>query len=462
MMDSFVDDKVLVQHSSNSAWNFWNRLVFQASQDQPCVRHSLAALSSLHEWIELTKRTPWQNYTFTLYYTKAITEINQSQGSLPLDIVLISCLLFAHCDFLMGESAAGLTHLKSGYRIIAENRKRQVQISPEVVEFIEPIIGGFLAKSEAYALREEATEPVSEAPVTTAATYALPNMPERFEDLAQANKYLQQAVYLVLLLELGKPHHSTPMIPGVRKYVADWAKSFGRWKAASSLETEDPLLKDWQLLLLAHHRMALLMLKTLPPDNDCAYSRAAADFRIMFAQMRTFLRSGYTSMEKGRDSDLVLKAHLGFISPLYFIATLCRVRDIRRQALEALHELEVVEAHWNSCVAYAVAKTVIEIEETYNESSMKVQRINVDSVDRSKDGKLEIRYHKIPGNGTHGDTVTRKIHEPCCHHEATMMWVSISLTSLRAKLTTYKASCAYCAIAWVPGNREAEKTHLLM
>ncbi|KIW92894.1 uncharacterized protein Z519_06743 [Cladophialophora bantiana CBS 173.52] len=418
MMDSFVDDKALVQYSSSSAWSFWNRLVVQASQTQACVRHSLAALSSLHEWIELTKRTPWQNHTFTLYYTKAITEINQSQSALPLEIILISCILFAHCDFLMGASAAGLTHLKSGHRIISENRRRQVTIAPEVAKFIEPIIHGFMAKSENYALREE-TGP--EANSTEGATYAIPDMPEIFEDLAQASKYLQQAVYMVLLLELGKPHHSRPMIPGVRKYVADWASAFGRWKA--SLELDEPLLKDWQLLLLAHHRMALLILKTLPPDNDCWYNRAAADFRIMFAQLRTFLRSGYTTMEKGKDSKLVLKVHLGFISPLYFIATLCRVRDIRRNALEALQDLKVVEGHWNSCVAYAVAKTVVGIEEAYGETLMRVQRIKVDSVDRVKDGSLEIRYHKVPGDGTRGDTVTTRITEPCCHHEANMQWV---------------------------------------
>ena len=425
-MDSFVDDKALVHLSSNSAWSFWNKLVIQASQEQSCVRHSLAALSSLHEWIELTKRTPWQNYTFTVYYTKAITEINQSQNSLPLEIILISCILFAHCDFIMGASAAGFTHLKSGHSIISENRKREVQISPEIVDSIEPIIRGFMAKSENYALREETASNATGAPATEGATYASPHMPERFQDLTQANKHLQQAVYLVFLLELGRPHHSTPMIPGVRKYVADWATAFGRWKVASSVEVDDPLLKDWQLLLLAHHRMALLMLKSLPPENDSGYSRAASDFRIMFAQLRTFLRSGHTTMEKGKDSDLILQVHLGFVSPLYFIATLCRVRDIRRSALEALHDLKVVEGHWNSCVAYAVAKTVIEIEEAYSQGSMKVQRIKIDTVDRLKDGNLQIRYHKVPGDGTHGDTVTTNITEPCCHHEANMQWVSTS------------------------------------
>ncbi|ETI24156.1 hypothetical protein G647_03525 [Cladophialophora carrionii CBS 160.54] len=445
MMDSFVDDKALVLSSSNSAWNFWSTLVIQASREQACVRYSLVALSSLHESIELTKRAPWQNHTFTLYYTKAITEINQSQNSLPLDIILISCLLFAHCDFLMGASAAGLTHLKSGHRIIKETRKRQIEISPEVADLVEPIMHGFLAKTEAYALREQATEPSTAGPVTTAATYSLPDMPEKFEDLAHANKHLQQAVYLVLLLERGKPHHSTPMVPGVRKYVAEWSKAFGRWRAEASLDRDDPILKDWQLLLLAHHRMAFLVMKTFPPENDNAYIRAAADFRIMFAQLRTFLRSGHTTMDKSRDSDIVLKAHLGFISPLYFIATTCRVRDVRRNALEALQELKVVEAHWNSCVAYAVAKTVVEIEESCSQSSMKVQRIKVDSVDRCKDGTLEIRYHQIPGNGNHGDTVTRRITEPCCHHEATMTWPLVRIVQLHGFQATVKPHKLNCS-----------------
>lgn len=379
----------------------------------------MAALSSLHEWIELTKRTPWQNYTFTYHYTKAITEINQSQSTLPLEVILISCLLFAHCDFLMGASASGLSHLKSGNRIITENRKRGAQIIPEIVDFIEPIIHGFMVKSETYQMKEE-TGP--RAQLTEQATYALPEMPDIFSDLTQANKHLQEAVYWVLLLELGKPHHLSTMTPGVRKYVAEWATAFGRWKA--SLENEDPLLKDWQLLLLSHHRMALLILKTLPPECDNNYSRASADFRIMFAQLRTFLRSGHASLDDTESSKLVLKKHLGLITPLFFIATQCRVRDIRQNALEALKDLDVVEGHWNSCVAYAVAKAVIEIEDTNDyTAAARASRIKVDSVDRSRDGQLFMKYHKVPGIGSSDDISVHLITEPVCHHAETMQWV---------------------------------------
>ncbi|EXJ93684.1 hypothetical protein A1O1_02076 [Capronia coronata CBS 617.96] len=427
MMDSFLDNKPLVKYSSVQAWSFWNTLVIQASEIHSCVRYSLAALSSLHEWIDFSKRTPWQNHAFTLHYTKAIGKINQSQGGLPLEIVLICCLLFAHCEFLMGASVAGLTHLRAGDRIISESRKKNAILAPEISESIEPIIRGFLAKSETYELREIAG-PQDES--SEDKTYALPAMPETFQDLAQANQYLQQTVYFVLLLELGQPRHLSSMTPSVRKYVNDWATAFGRWKAR--FELEDPLMKDWQLLLLAQHRMALLILKALQPEYDKMYSRAAADFRIMLAQLRAFLRSGYTNMDPKNDGDMVLKFHLGFIAPLYFIATQCRVREIRHNALQALKDLKVIEGHWNSCVAYAIAKTAIELEERFQGKNPSMPtRVKVDCVDRARHGTISMRYRKLPGTGATDDFATMEISEPACHREVNMQWVSISASRYR-------------------------------
>jgi hypothetical protein len=423
MMDSFIDDKAFVQYSSTSAWAFWNRLVLQASHEQACIRHSMAALSSLHEWIEITKRPPWQNYTFTRHYTRAITDINRRQNAAPLDTVfiLISCLMFAHCDFLLGATAAGFSHLKAGYRIIDERRNSQVKVSSAIPDLLEPIIKGFLMKSQKYQMLEV------QSPRATAQdprTYTIPELSEKFVDLNDANRHLQKAVYFTIMVVKKNPPHSTQEIQEGRQYVAAWATSFARLKATIDVDSDEHVLKDWQLLLLAHHRMALLMLKALPPENDNTYSRAAADFRIMFAQMRTFLRGGYTVLETVEKSEQILNAHLGFIAPLYFIATLCRVTDIRRKAIEALRDLKVVEAHWNSCVAYAVAKAVVDIEELFINQSGRRLCLKVDSVDRMRDGQLEMIYHEMTEDGGHGGSLTTIITEPCCHHDATMMWVS--------------------------------------
>ncbi|KAK5044202.1 hypothetical protein LTR13_000558 [Exophiala sideris] len=440
MMESLNDDKGMVSYSTAQAWTFWNKLVVQASETNASIRHSLAAISSLHEWLELTKRNPWQNHSFTLHYTNAITEINKNQGTIPLEILLIACVLFAHCDFLMGAAGAGMKHLRSGYMIMSESRQKQVQLPVEVRELIEPMIAGFMAKSAKYRLTDSAATKSEAAEATSP---SLPEMPKIFQNLSQANKHLLEAVYWVLSLELRQSQQLATMAPSVRKYVTDWATAFDRWK--STYELDDPLMKDWQLLLLAHHRMAFLILKTLPPENDQGYTRAAADFRIMFAQLRTFLRAGYTNLDPKQSDHLVLKTHLGFIAPLFFIATNCRVHEIRQGALEALEDLNVVEGHWNSCVAYAIAKTAGEIDEKINETNpSKTIRIKLDRVDRLKDGTMTMTFYKVYGHISSDEAESKIITEPACHHEVNMQWPVVRVVQLRGFQASVKPRKLHC------------------
>ncbi|KAK5058831.1 hypothetical protein LTR84_011095 [Exophiala bonariae] len=425
MIDSFVADKTTAMYSAAQAWTFWNKLVIQTSETHPCIRYSIVALGSLHEWNELSRRTPWQNTTFTCNYTKAITEINSSHTPLPVEILLISCILFAHCEYLMGASAAGLVHLKSGYRIISEHKKKQLPLSAEVSDQIEPIMRCLIAKAEYYKLEEEVSTDQSGSEETT---YISPEMVHTFRDLTEANKFVEQALYWVLLLDLGQPHYLMSKISVVRKYVNDWATAFGRWKAGQA--HDDPELKDWQLLLLSHHRMALLLLRSLPPENDKAYGRAASDFRIMFAQLRTFLRSAHPGLEQPHESRELLNMHLGYIAPLFFIATQCRLSDIRRNALDALKGLKVAEGRWNSCVAYTIAKAVIGIEESLADTSpARLTRVKIESVDRSGDGALSIQYYKVPGRGMPDDSGSLRVDVDCCADEAEMKWVSLTYKS---------------------------------
>lgn len=456
-MDSFVADKAMVMYSTAQAWTFWTKLVIQTSETQSCIRHSIAALSKLHEWNDLSRRTPWQNTTFTGYYTKAITEINSSQSFLPVEIVLISCILFAHCEFLMGASAAGLLHLKSGYRIISEHRKKQLPLSAEVSEQMEPIMKCFLAKAEYYSLKEEVGADENGAEETT---YISPEMVHTFQDLTEANKHVEHALYWVLLLDLGQPHYFLQKIPAVRKYVNDWATAFGRWKA--DLSNDETELKDWQLLLLSHHRMALLLLRSLPPENDKTYGRAASDFRVMFAQLRTFLRNGHPSIEQP-ESKALLKMHLGYIAPLFFIATQCRLSDIRRNALGALKDLKVAEGRWNSCIAYIIAKAILEIEESLADTSpARSTRVKIESVGRAGDGTLLMKYHKVPARGTPDDAGSLRMDGGYCIDEPDMKWVCEKSDAGLPWLIQSIASSACSRTPRLPGYGGASPSQLLV
>ena len=79
---------------------FWGRLVLQASQHEPAIRHAVIALSSLHENFEtsdLSKESLGRD-TFALqHYVKAIECLVQpqhGQSKHTADVALMACVLF--------------------------------------------------------------------------------------------------------------------------------------------------------------------------------------------------------------------------------------------------------------------------------------------------------------------------------------------------------------------------------
>lgn len=112
---------------------FWDTLVFQASAQEPAVRHAVIALSSaqkaelLHR--DLSSRCETDEEKFTLIqYNKAIgylrAQKNQHQDADSTRIVLITCMIFVALEYLRGRYKMGFTHLQYGFSLLSENEHR--------------------------------------------------------------------------------------------------------------------------------------------------------------------------------------------------------------------------------------------------------------------------------------------------------------------------------------------------
>lgn len=62
-------------------------------------------------------------------------------------------------------------------------------------------------------------------------------------------------------------------------------------------------------------------------------------------------------------SPVLVRSSLGWIPPLFMVATKCRASRLRRRALELLHGSRRRERLWNSCIASMLAETIIGIED---------------------------------------------------------------------------------------------------
>lgn len=134
--------------------DFWNNLVLQISEEEPAVRHALLALSTLYEAGDMSRLA---NHHFSRDRYKqlmrsAIHQHNKAISILrsridaggPLEVVMMSCLIFTWLEFLRGNVNDALTHLHSGLRILCE--QPQLKYS-QAVKHMASVLGRALVQA---------------------------------------------------------------------------------------------------------------------------------------------------------------------------------------------------------------------------------------------------------------------------------------------------------------------------
>ncbi|CAG8212087.1 unnamed protein product [Penicillium nalgiovense] len=104
--------------------DFWETLIFQASAQEPAVRHAIIALSSTHRFQARDAAGPNQyDECFTLQqYNKAIQHlrINTTNNSYFLRVALITCMLFITLEYMRGQYQMGNAHLQYGMKLLSD------------------------------------------------------------------------------------------------------------------------------------------------------------------------------------------------------------------------------------------------------------------------------------------------------------------------------------------------------
>ncbi|KAJ6168428.1 hypothetical protein N7497_001271 [Penicillium chrysogenum] len=104
--------------------DFWETLIFQASAQEPAVRHAIIALSSAHRFQGRYAAGPNQyDECFTLQqYNKAIQHlrINTTNNSYSLRVALITCMLFITLEYMRGQYQMGNAHLQYGMKLLSD------------------------------------------------------------------------------------------------------------------------------------------------------------------------------------------------------------------------------------------------------------------------------------------------------------------------------------------------------
>jgi Fungal specific transcription factor domain len=105
--------------------DFWNHFLLQFSHQYPAIWHSVLALSTFHEQRLLQDDRPMQEFDlgYRRYalqnYNRAVSHLRGrlSNGKVPTEIVLASCVVFIAIETLLGNLPEAASHISGGIKV---------------------------------------------------------------------------------------------------------------------------------------------------------------------------------------------------------------------------------------------------------------------------------------------------------------------------------------------------------
>ena len=346
--------------------SFWTDLLPKISIAEPAIKHLLLATSSVVEAAALEGVPIDESTVYQTHYAKAVAATCSSPDP---EKVLTACLMFAGCEFMKGSIQTGLLHIRAGLRIMDEwirsNQEKDLQLSSTAIliaQSIGPMLLAYVDKAPTYGLGEVPANHFPRAMIVRGEA-ELPAFGE-FHEIHRALHALDGIGHHVARMMdfrtrawIPSPHHK------VQKLLESWRMQFEIFDANLMDSRRKRFAQALQMLRIGH-TMLSIMLRASSSRREDVYESFGEEFRWIVDRYDDFARS----WARGESSKLLqgegnlLYYNMGLIPPLFFTATKCRDPTTRLAALRHLGSLGVAEANWTSCSAYAIARTVIEIE----------------------------------------------------------------------------------------------------
>ncbi|KAI1084144.1 hypothetical protein F5B20DRAFT_523817 [Whalleya microplaca] len=366
--------------------DFWERHVLQAAHHESAVRHAIVAIGSLHELLDLQGAMTDPNGAFALeQYNLAIRDLLvplSQNGERGVDLCLMSCILFACFENMQGHHASAMSHIQSGAKLLRET------VYDQRYGVLQHQVLGSRSHMDSYAPLE-VLAPIfarMDAQVTlvirdykfklyesyfSAETYD--NVAFSFASIEEAKNIFEYG-YCLFKSRLTAQLSSCDPIhfpAAVEAHIGYWATLLSKFSLAlqelvtsrgpSFTPKDDIAIAVLQLHVL--NTYVSFNVEHLPPG----YKSRWDEFLPHMKEMVTLGEKVVSSTSYGNDlrgETTSFCSDMGFIIPLYTVASQCRDPILRRKAIALLYSTSRQEGIWNSRLVAKAAERIMEIEES--------------------------------------------------------------------------------------------------
>lgn len=313
-------------------------------------------------------------------YNQAIQNVLQetNAGRLPMEILLIFCLLFNQYEIFQCDHHAAYAHIKSGQKLLLEwsQTLEQSRTSPgatqtsTVVDMINEHIAPMVTRLDVQASMLMHSQAPSERYTQPAMTID-PIIPPIFDSFARARQIFDHCASWMFHNLAQRPEICDEAVKaGMRDVFERW------WLAFSALLSQNPITFSSEedkiaRLLRVYYNFARIVLDTYQDLDEMGFDEQTERFRTMISYCQDAVRP-HRPGDHLRQS---FSFDISSASPLFFIASRCRVPQLRRQAISILQAAE--QCSWNCEHSAMIAQHLADTEESGLETITTCQDIPV-------------------------------------------------------------------------------------
>jgi hypothetical protein len=380
---------------------FWDTLVLQASATEPAVLHAVLALSCAHRstsiagmpvQASLESSGPDKHEQFCLrQYSSAICGLKphfMSNTKASLRVALIACVIFTCLEFVRGHYQTAKSHLRNGLQLLGQlkivARGAQGTECPSLSRN-DQSVDGWLAEQFARLILQSTLfgQKLDTSNVAKIERGAL--QPVSFVSTSHARKCLDSLISEASALaeryslERGASLQRLPspeileQQSRIQYSLAAWFTAYEASSSPSGITRDIASVMGFKILH-SYYLVARIMLSTcLRLDGEMAYDYHTQDFRAIMLnswQLGEIVFNDAPGTRFAHDPSIPpIVADMGWITPLYFTAIKCRVKEVRLEAIRFLSHGDCKEGIWDAALASQVGTQVMAIEEEGHISS---------------------------------------------------------------------------------------------
>ena len=372
----------------------------------PAAKHALLGLSAQYQAVLNNNKRDGSSDLASKYRTDALMHYNRGMQDLvrdsehqipPLEVLVACSLLFTAIELWPQKDMAPHVHISHAMKMCRS-------VSPTTI-FSDTLTGYllrilFLLAENVASFHDEFTE--ISLNITDAYIEGAWPIPASFRDPAEASEHVDKLLKRVVRLDVmseGENPGRRQRLWGVHALLSRAIEESKHQSAANTPEHYD--FRSLQL----HLGILSFMLKTNMSSDEMVFDSYCDEFENILSEAEEFL--AYELAPGSPRSPVTIRSSLGLITPLFLVATKCRNSKVRYRALELLHGSRRRERLWNSCVAYMLARTVVDVEEGISRTISDVpqglpaaeDRVCLSHVEFDREqGRITVEYRHMPWN----------------------------------------------------------------